>query len=146
MTKKNSRQSHSSQPREIPSRRSLELPKMSLYIRHFVETKFSLNKDRSTHSISIISMRPRQVCVGNLGPSISMHVAHFCRIYSVVTSISHYPHRGMPNIFRVCSLLLGIKGRSMHRSKVSSTYTLSADFVLPKKTKKFCLILSLGYW
>ena len=53
MTKK---QSHSSQPREIPSRRSLELLKMPFEIRHFVETNCYLRKDRSTHSISIISM------------------------------------------------------------------------------------------
>ena len=53
LTKK---QSHSSQPREIPSRRSLELLKMPFEIRHFVETNFYLRKDRSTHSISIISM------------------------------------------------------------------------------------------
>ena len=50
------KQSHSSQPREIPSRRSLELLKMPFEIRHFVETNFYLRKGRSTHSISIISV------------------------------------------------------------------------------------------
>ena len=51
------KQSHSSQPREIPSRRSLKLLKMPFEIRHFVETNFYLRKIRSTHYISIISMK-----------------------------------------------------------------------------------------
>ena len=48
--------SHSPQSREIPRRRSLGQVKIPFEIRHFVETKFSLRRDRSTHSVSINSM------------------------------------------------------------------------------------------
>ena len=41
---------------EIPWLRSLRRVKMPFEIRHFVETIFLLRKDRSTHSMSIISM------------------------------------------------------------------------------------------
>ena len=37
---------------------------MPFEIRHFVETNFYLRKDRSTHSISIISMIITQRCAG----------------------------------------------------------------------------------
>ena len=50
------KQFHYPQPREIPRHRRLGRAKMPLHRRHFMETKFLLRKDRSAHSISIISM------------------------------------------------------------------------------------------
>ena len=40
---------------------------MPFEIRHFVETNFYLRKDRSTHSISIISMIQMHVAGGGVG-------------------------------------------------------------------------------